>query len=641
MFYYRLCNSVADKGLLIPTDHNINSYLEDTTKDYYISLYQYNKEQKEKFDAEGSIAGITDVTTKFLIFDFDSKEINASRLDAIESIERLNKLGVDIEEINIYFSGNKGFHIVLDTSLSLTPKQAKDIAKNIAGDLKTFDSVIYNANRIIRLPYTKHQVSGLYKIPLTFEELRTLTIDEIKEIAKDNYEPEPIKQLSNSDVLLTLLKNKEPKQSVDDDIDLILDFSKKPRDLSSWKYALENGLFPSGQRSNTLMILAATYRNLGYSKTKCYYALKATAELQSKRFKQDKFDKQEIYHNVIKTVYSNNWQGGTYAEENFPEQLKEFLVSLNIPRSNSETDKKLESVDQIFDNFYDYAKNIDKNTIKTGIPGLDSICRITTSMLVGLLGSPSVGKTSTMLNLLNNMSLSGEQSVFFSLDMGKPLVYQKLAQKVTGFSSHTIFEIFKTENIEKMEYVKEKINEQFSNVQMCFKTSSTVEQLKEYIINYQNETGKKVRLVAVDYLEKVAGPYSDPTINAGYVAKQLQEMCNELECCVMVLLQPQKMAGTPADPILSYRQIKGASVIEQDCRVVISMWREGYNSKTDENDNYITYAVLKNNMGTTGQVDCHWDGPTGEVRELDDREYQELKELRANKKQMSDIDRIL
>jgi replicative DNA helicase len=109
-------------------------------------------------------------------------------------------------------------------------------------------------------------------------------------------------------------------------------------------------------------------------------------------------------------------------------------------------------------------------------------------------------------------------------------------------------------------------------------------------------------------------------------------MANDLELCVIVLLQPQKMAGTPSDPLTSYRQVKGASLIEQDCRVIISLWREGYSSDYFDHDKFITFAILKNTMGELGKVDCGWDGKTGKIYALEDIERAELKELRALKK---------
>ena len=48
---------------------------------------------------------------------------------------------------------------------------------------KTVDTQIYDNKRLFRIPNTRHEKSGLYKIPITLNELQTLSIDQIREMA--------------------------------------------------------------------------------------------------------------------------------------------------------------------------------------------------------------------------------------------------------------------------------------------------------------------------------------------------------------------------------------------------------------------------------------------------------------------------
>jgi hypothetical protein len=645
--YRRLCSGLADKGKLIPVEDNVFNYINNLDRDYYLSLYMYNEEQKKRFYEKkddstiNGAARILDVVTDKLVFDFDDKEnLEHARQDTLELCDRLKKQGIETDSITITFSGNKGFGVEAITDQEFTPEELKQLAKNLAGDLKTFDPVIFNASRIIRVPFTKHQESSLYKTVLEYRELETLSIKDIQGIAKIQYE-EPFINDTIVKLPKTLLQLKEKKKKkTNTNLQLSnIDLSKKPKWLSNWKFALTEGYFPPGMRNSALMIIAATYRGNGQSKLHAYHACKAACEYQSQRFDQDKYDKEELWKTVIEVVYGDTWEGGTYAEENFPDNLKEYLEELGIPRKKGE-DNPLVPIDDIFNTFENFAENIDKNTIKTGISDLDKMCRVTTSMLVGVLGAPGAGKTATILNILNNHSLNGEASVFFSLDMGKPLVYQKMAQKFTGYSSDRIFDIFKNRQESEKEKIRNKIEEAYSNVQMCFRTGSTVDDMKKYIESYEEQTGKKVRLIAVDYLEKIVGPFSDSTANSGYNAAKLQELANELEICVLLLLQPQKMAGDPSEPLLTYRRVKGASVIEQDCRVIFSVFREGYDPQTYENDRFITYSVLKNTMGELGSVDCFWSGLTGDVSEIDDYGREELKAIRRQRMEKKKLESL-
>ena len=442
-----------------------------------------------------------------------------------------------------------------------------------------------------------------------------------------------------------LSRKDEVKETPERELDIVFrekpDLRHNPLQLSAWKNALFQGFFPPGMRNYALMILTATLKSRGMTDKQAYFALKSTIEYQAFRYNQEKFSKEEFFDNIVSQVFSDTWKGGTFSEDKFPEELVKFLVELGVPKTS--VGKGFEKTTDLHAVFDDYATNIDANTIKTGIPGLDDIVRITTSMLVGILGSPGAGKTATVLNMLRDMSDGGEKSIFFSMDMGRPLVYQKMAQQLMGWEPDYLFKIYDEDNRQndKIKELRDAIDTNYENVEFSYDTGCDPDMIRLYIEEYIQVTESKPRLVVVDYLEKVPGPYSDQTANVGYVAKKLQTIANDLALCVVMLLQPQKMVGDPSYPIKSYRNIKGASIIEQDCRVVIGLWREGYSPESFENDKYITYAVLKNTMGKLGKVDCFWDGLRGYVGELTEEEQEDLNDLRKVKRDLENMKGIL
>lgn len=115
------------------------------------------------------------------------------------------------------------------------------------------------------------------------------------------------------------------------------------------------------------------------------------------------------------------------------------------------------------------------------------------------------------------------------------------------------------------------------------------------------------------------------------IAQQLKDIANELEVCIVLLLQPQKHAGDPASELLSMRNIKGSSVVEQACSIIFTMWRPGFSPKNPDEDMYLTIAVVKNRMGQLGSYDFGWNGLTGDLSELDELERGELDELRKRR----------
>lgn len=629
--YYRVCDGLADKGKLVPIDFNLENYVHDNpNKDLYVSLFKYNENHKNKFNKDGTISGIKDVVTNHLILDFDSSDFEQVRKDGLSAISRLQKeFKIDPDSLSISYSGNKGIHIEAKLDKDFDETDYKQLVTTIGKDLPSFDPKINNASRIIRIPFTKHQSSGLYKTPITLEELKTSKLEDIKQISSTFYSP----SISYNKICLPKLeKQNKPKK---DDIPVVdLDFKKKPKWLSYWKFALQNGFFPEGTRSYALMVLASTYKSQGFNKTQTYHILKAAAELQAERFGIDKFSKDEIYRTIISQVFSDNWNGGTYAEDNFPEDLKKYLTDAGIPRKDEMLlEEVFRSPHDVFNSFMDFAENIDKNTLKTGIIPLDTIpdFRITTGMLVGLLGSPSSGKTHCAIEMLKTCSLENQQVAFFSMDMGSPLVLQRLAQKVSGKTGDELFKLFKERKIEEVEKIRQKILKEYANVHFSFKTAMTTEGIRKSLTSLQEKSGEKIRLVVVDYLECLTSSLSDPTAKISMISQELKDIATDFDTCVVLLLQPPKRVGDPSKEILSYTDIKGAATVAQACSVVISLWRDGFDPRNVENDNYISFAVIKNRMGKLAQIDCSWDGLTGKIGVLDDIERQQLEELRRNK----------
>jgi len=290
-------------------------------------------------------------------------------------------------------------------------------------------------------------------------------------------------------------------------------------------------------------------------------------------------------------------------------------------------------LDILTNQFSDYAINFEQNIIKTGITELDENVMFSTSTLNGLLGQPGSGKTTMALNFLLNTSLNGIPSIFLSLDMGAPIVYAKLVQKATGYTFKKALELFRT-NPQKAKEIANGIKHEYRNVGFNFKSGLTVSDISQIISRHTETTGNKPRLLVIDYLECLAGPYSDATANAALIANQLKDLANQEEISILLLLQTQKHS-TPdiSDPLLSMKQIKGSSVIEQACSTVVTLWREGYNPRFIDDDKYISFAVVKNRFGSLWQGDFSWEPIKGHIRSLSEEEREEFEHFKERKKQ--------
>ena len=128
-----------------------------------------------------------------MYFDFDDiTDFERVRKDAIVVLNMIEVIFlIKKEYLKIYFSGHKGIHIILPAVImGVTPsaelnkiyKYIANLAKGFTPN-KTVDTQIYDSKRLFRIPNTRHEKSGLYKIPITLDELQNLSIEQIHAMA--------------------------------------------------------------------------------------------------------------------------------------------------------------------------------------------------------------------------------------------------------------------------------------------------------------------------------------------------------------------------------------------------------------------------------------------------------------------------
>lgn len=630
---------------MISANEDIFSKIDDNN-DYYNSLYIYEKEHYEQYKATRSAAGIQGIKTNKIIYDFDSGDLVQAQRDTTVMVDRLIENGLSDKDLIVYFSGNKGFHIDIHTNHLFTRSEYVAILNGTAGDLTTLDTKVVDEQRLFRTPLTKHNKSGLYKIPISVKELKTLTIEEIKNKAKEvtlqqkiNVKRQPSVDLPSAMLELKdqVVETKKSNTNIQIETDGLkydqIDFSKMPKYMKPERWALAQGYFEAGERNSALHVLGAFYRSLGFDSLETKNLLLSAAEKQAQRTGQSMFDESEIETNIISHLFSPNYKGGIYTVEN-SEILRKTVERCNIKVEKLE--KKVNRIGDVTDRFKDYARKFRENTLKTGIKELDEHILITTGMVVGILAAPSAGKTSLANSIARNMSKSGEHVVYFSMDMYETLLCARFLQKECGYSMKHIFELIEADSQdEKLLKAFKTIEEDLKNLHIDSRSGLTNEEIEYTIENYIEATGIKPRLVVVDYLEKIRGPFTDATANSGFVASRLSDTAKKYDTCIILLLQPQKSAGDPSTPILSMRQVKGASVIEQDLRVILTMWRPGFSPKDNSLDKYACISVVKNNMGELGTFNFHWNGVKGELGSINDLEMgifeDDMKEIERRK----------
>jgi len=125
-----------------------------------------------------------------LYFDIDHEKLEIALDSGIELVEKLIQLGVAEPDIHISLSGSKGVHIFVDQRIFSTGRPLTNliqIYKRLATELYVpgIDLAVYSAarGRMFR-PNNSLRPDKVYKVPITFEELKELTPAAYKSMVK-------------------------------------------------------------------------------------------------------------------------------------------------------------------------------------------------------------------------------------------------------------------------------------------------------------------------------------------------------------------------------------------------------------------------------------------------------------------------
>ncbi len=254
-----------------------------------------------------------------------------------------------------------------------------------------------------------------------------------------------------------------------------------------------------------------------------------------------------------------------------------------------------------------------------GIPsGFSLLDKYTTgfnkSDLVLIGARPGMGKTSFALNVARNMAVAGRKVVFFSLEMSK----EQLAQRVLATESRVEGSKFRTGLIESNEWDRiAQAASALSNIDLYFDdtTMITVPLMKARIRRMKN-----VDAVIIDYLQLMTGTKrtENRVQEVSEITRSLKLMAKDLHIPVIVCSQLNRSTdqrGKTHRPQLS--DLRESGSIEQDADIVLMLYRPNYYEKDAAgnspevpmevaNNNEAEVIVVKNRHGSMGTVELNW-----------------------------------
>jgi len=156
----------------------------------YCTYFRYNDEMKEHFEQKETVSGYQGrAYADWLPIDIDSDDLQEAQDSLGILCSNLENNDVDINACKFYFSGSKGFHVMIPSGMFMAipmediHKRFRKVAVELCKGLN-IDTSIYDKTRIFRLANTINNKSGLHKIELYPMNATKLSIEEIKELAK-------------------------------------------------------------------------------------------------------------------------------------------------------------------------------------------------------------------------------------------------------------------------------------------------------------------------------------------------------------------------------------------------------------------------------------------------------------------------
>lgn len=165
----------------------------------YLSAFTFDEAFATSLRVRRRVKGLSlDVPCfgKWLWWDIDREnDLDAARTDTVRLVLALeDQFAIDADELLIFFSGAKGFHLGLATQLwRCEPcgdfhKMARAFCRSAATKAGvSIDAGIYDKVRIFRSPNSRHPKTGLHKIRVSYKELVETSAEVICQRAQRPY----------------------------------------------------------------------------------------------------------------------------------------------------------------------------------------------------------------------------------------------------------------------------------------------------------------------------------------------------------------------------------------------------------------------------------------------------------------------
>lgn len=248
-----------------------------------------------------------------------------------------------------------------------------------------------------------------------------------------------------------------------------------------------------------------------------------------------------------------------------------------------------------------YQKGSKITGLSTGFENLDYMTSgLRNGDLIIVAARPSMGKTTLVVNMLEQIAITGHEqkwALFFSLEMPAQQILQKVYASIGSAPLADILNasiLNSTEGAARLTTAAEYM--QRSKLLIDDKGGQHITQIQSRAKRMAMKHGTPA-VIVVDYLQLIRAEGESQTIRIGNVSAGLKNLAKQIGCPVIALSQLNRnLTGKP-----TLMNLRDSGSIEQDADIVMFLHDDDYEGQRDSHS--LTEIIFaKNRMGRTGST---------------------------------------
>lgn len=219
--------------------------------------------------------------------------------------------------------------------------------------------------------------------------------------------------------------------------------------------------------------------------------------------------------------------------------------------------------------------------------------------LIVLGSSPSMGKTSLMLNIVSHVSVDmGRTGVVFSMERSADRIFISLIKQRAEIES--ICSDFDEDQRSRIITAAEELK----NSRLFIDDTQTVSVDHIKCSCYEIMRTQNIWLVAIDYLQLIdTGDYENPVRGLNHVIHELKKLATELDCPVLLLSQISRRVETRHDKHPRMSDLRDYGELEEVADEVMLLYRDEYYNRDSDRRGIAELDVRKSKGDMVGVIE--------------------------------------